>query len=473
MLKGSLEVEEPSELPHTWEWSSVGDVCSVNERDPRLRTLPDDLQVSFVPMAAVDAKRGGISDPVDRPLAEVRKGFTPFADGDVIFARITPSMENGKAAIAGGLTNGLGFGSTEFHVMRPGERVLPEWVFHFVRQVAFRNEAKASFSGTAGQLRVPDSFVRSASLPLPPLPEQRRIVEKIERLLEQSQTARDALDRIPPLLKRFRQSVLAKAFRGELTERDPNDEPASVLLERIREERRRKWEDGLRAKGKDPRNAEYVEPEPPDAGGLPELPKEWIWTALGEVIELLQYGSSVKADAPHESGVPIIRMGNIQDGGFDLTSLKHVHEASEDIARYVLRRDDILINRTNSPELVGKSARWDLDGRFIFASYLIRLRADSRVTIPSYLLHVINAQTTIEHIARVRHQVAGQSNINSKDIRSIPVPLAPLAEQHEIVTKLERLLSMSSSIAQLVDRARHRAANADQAVLARAFRGEL
>lgn len=466
-------MEDLYEVPQGWEWSSIGEACSVNERDHRLKALADDLQVSFVPMAAVDAERGVISDAVDRPLGEVRKGFTPFADGDVVFARITPSMENGKAAIAGGLTNGLGFGSTEFHVMRPRGRVLPEWVFHFVRQVAFRNEAKARFTGTAGQLRVPESFVRSASIPLPPLPEQQRLVEKIERLLEQSRTAREALDRIPPLLKRFRQAVLAKAFRGELTERDPNDEPASVLLERIREERWRKWEEDLRTKGRDPRKARYVEPEPPDASALPELPEGWVWTSLAHVIDLLQYGSSVKAEAQEGSGVPIIRMGNIQDGGFDLKSMKHVHRSSEDIRRYLLQENDILINRTNSPELVGKAARWSIDGEYIFASYLIRLRADTRIIAPRYLIHVINSEVGRRHIARVRHQVAGQSNINSRDIRGIPVPLAPLNEQQRIAAKLETLSAQADAIQQAAARARQRADHVDQAVLARAFRGEL
>ena len=308
---------------------------------------------------------------------------------------------------------------------------------------------------------------------LPPLPEQRRIVEKMERLLEQSRTAREALDPIPSLLKRFRQSVLAKAFRGELTERDPGDEPASVLLERIREERRRKWEENLRAKGKDPRRAKYVEPEPPATSGLPELPEAWVWTALGDVIELLQYGSSVKAEGQEGSGVPIIRMGNIQDGGINLMSLKYVHESSEDIPRYLLQEDDILINRTNSPELVGKAARWNIDGDYIFASYLIRLRADTRIIAPSCLIHVINSETSRGHIARVRHQVAGQSNINSHDIRAIPVPLAPLHEQRQIVAKVEALFAQADAIEQAAAKARRRAEQVDQAVLARAFRGEL
>ena len=146
------------------------------------------MVVSFVPMAAVDERTGAIAVWEERPLAEVSKGFTSFEDGDVLFAKITPCMENGKAALARGLTNGIGRGSTEFHVLRPGARVLGEYIYHFVRQSRFRDEAKRNFTGTAGQQRVPKPFMENALVPLPPLDEQRRIVgilnraAKIERL---------------------------------------------------------------------------------------------------------------------------------------------------------------------------------------------------------------------------------------------------------------------------------------------------
>src|SRR5271157_4608924 len=96
-------------LPDGWEWTTLNDVADINYRDPQLRSLPDDLPVNFVPMAAVDAQLGTIANPEVRPLKEVRKGFTPFSNGDVIIAKITPSMENGKAAIARNLLNGRAF----------------------------------------------------------------------------------------------------------------------------------------------------------------------------------------------------------------------------------------------------------------------------------------------------------------------------------------------------------------------------
>ena len=164
-----------------WLLEPLGQACVVNPRLPRSHGLADDHVVSFVPMAAVDEAGGQIVSLQARPFSEVKKGYTHFEDGDVLFAKITPCMENGKAAIARELLGGHGFGSTEFHVVRPQPHVLPEWVFYFVRRQSFRAEAKRSFTGTAGQQRVPTTFMELAMLPVPPLAEQRRLVDVLSR----------------------------------------------------------------------------------------------------------------------------------------------------------------------------------------------------------------------------------------------------------------------------------------------------
>ena len=137
--------------------------------------------MSFVPMAAVNEKFGMITAHEDRRLADVSKGFTAFENGDVLFAKITPCMENGKAALAHHLTNGVGRGSTEFYVLRPGDKILGEYVYHFVRQPGFREKAKRYFTGTAGQQRVPKSFMENVPISFPPLDEQRQIVDILNR----------------------------------------------------------------------------------------------------------------------------------------------------------------------------------------------------------------------------------------------------------------------------------------------------
>lgn len=165
----------------TVQLARLGDVCEINPRLPRDHGLADDSEVSFVPMAAVSEVSGTIESAALRRYAEVKKGYTSFSDGDVLFAKITPCMENGKTALATGLAGGRGFGSTEFHVLRARGSVLPEWIYYFVRRETFRREAKRNFTGTAGQQRVPTSFLEEALIPVPPLEEQRRIVDLLAR----------------------------------------------------------------------------------------------------------------------------------------------------------------------------------------------------------------------------------------------------------------------------------------------------
>lgn len=291
------DVEGPYELPEGWEWTRIEEIALVNYRDPALRDLPDDLPITFVPMAYVDAEKGVIAQTEERPLKSVRKGFTPFSEGDVLFAKITPSMENGKSAIALELLNGRGFGSTEFHVLNPENSVLSELLLYFVRQETFRREAKANFAGTAGQLRVPPDFLRYHSFPLPPLPEQRRIVARIEELFTQLDVGVSALETSQAQLKRYRSSVLKAAVEGRLTEDwrrgHPDVEPASELLERILKERRAKWEENelakMTAKGRRPKNdrwkQKYKEPQAPETEGLPELLDRWVWAELNTVCQ--------------------------------------------------------------------------------------------------------------------------------------------------------------------------------------------
>lgn len=151
----------------------ISDVAKVNpRRDSGIRSLDEHLEVTFVPMASVDEETGTIVDALVRPLGNVRKGFTTFIQGDVIFAKITPCMQNGKSAVAKGLINGLGFGSTEFHVLRPGPLVLADWLWYIVRQKTFREEAQRHFRGSAGQQRVPASFVENYEIPLPSIEQQ-------------------------------------------------------------------------------------------------------------------------------------------------------------------------------------------------------------------------------------------------------------------------------------------------------------
>ena len=128
--------EESGTLPHGWTEATLSELVELNPKHDV--KLPGDTLISFVPMSAVDDVDSVIKEHGSRPLAAVKKGYTHFAEEDVIFAKITPCMENGKAAIAPELVNGIGFGSTELHVLRPRPELLPEYLWLFLRQASFR-----------------------------------------------------------------------------------------------------------------------------------------------------------------------------------------------------------------------------------------------------------------------------------------------------------------------------------------------
>lgn len=141
-------------LPEGWQWIKLDEICEINPRRPVIDRA-DLTLTTFVQMSAVDDLLGVIARPEQRPFSEIKRGYTFFIENDVIFAKITPCMENGKHAIARNLIDGIGFGSTEFHVIRPNENIIAEWIWHFVHQPYVLQNATNYFTGAVGQQRVP------------------------------------------------------------------------------------------------------------------------------------------------------------------------------------------------------------------------------------------------------------------------------------------------------------------------------
>lgn len=173
----------------SWSLVKLADVADINPRRPSIER-DDDALTSFIPMDAVDDIQGTVSRRDTQLFQRLKKGYTYFENGDVIFAKITPCMQNGKHAVVRGLIDGFGFGSTEFHVIRPSEKVVPEWIHFFLRQKETLDAAQKTFTGAVGQQRVPPSFLEGLEFPLPPLEQQRRIVARLKAQLAEVETAR-------------------------------------------------------------------------------------------------------------------------------------------------------------------------------------------------------------------------------------------------------------------------------------------
>ena len=164
----------------------LSEVCKINIPKTEVKDIPDETLISFVEMSSV-SNNGYISEKVDKKISEVRKGgYTYFAEGDIIIAKITPCMENGKCAIAKNLTNLIGFGSTEFHTFRcDKEKILTEYLFILLNQNFIRESAKKSMTGASGHRRVPEKFYSELIIPVPPLEEQKKIVEEFSSVDEE------------------------------------------------------------------------------------------------------------------------------------------------------------------------------------------------------------------------------------------------------------------------------------------------
>ena len=351
----------------------IGEICTVNPR-ARRHGCSDDTAVTFVPMAAVDPRTGTIAVREERRLAEVANGFTAFEEGDVLFAKITPCMQNGKAALARNLANGIGRGSTEFYVLRPGHRVLGEYVWHFVRQPRFREAAKRSFTGTAGQQRVPRSFVENALIPLPPLDEQRRIVDILNR------AARiEALRvRAAELLREFVPALFVKMF-----------------------------------------------------GDPVENPMGWRTEPLGGVILNGPQNGLYRPKSAYGSGTPILRIDGFYEGRVtDPACWQRVRLDRATVKKFALRKDDIVINRVNSRPFLGKSAIIpDIEEPTVFESNMMRIGLDPSQILPEFLISMLQIGSIKNQLCVNAKEAINQSSINQTDVLQLLVVAPPLALQ--------------------------------------------
>lgn len=198
-----------------WKWVKLGVATQLNPKLP-FEEIDENILVSFLPMRQVEELTGKFDLSMEKKYSEVKKGFTPFTNGDVIFAKITPCMENGKIAIVNKLKNKIGFGSTEFHVFRVKADLVNLYLFYFLIQDTFRAKAQHNMTGAVGQKRVPKRFLEESEIPLPPLDQQHKIVSEIEKRFSEADNLEKAIDDSLEKADRLRQSILKQAFEGKL-----------------------------------------------------------------------------------------------------------------------------------------------------------------------------------------------------------------------------------------------------------------
>lgn len=393
----------------------LSEVCEINP--PKAVNMPDHALISFVPMDSVSTD-GHIELKKTIEVNRV-KNYTVFQNGDVLFAKITPCMENGKGAITNSLLNGYGAGSTEFIVLRPNaERVTAQWIYLFLSQTLFRLQCQQHMTGSAGQKRVPPKYLASCEIPVPSLPEQERIVARIEELFSQLDVGVETLKKTKAQLAVYRQAVLKEAFEG--------DYPRKQL-------------------------------------------KEFSKAISGFAFKSSRYSPDGK--------YIVVKIGNVKERHFDFSrDLTKTLEADDSILeKYLLQRGDCLITLTGSRAKrdYGFVAMVEDQSNYLLNQRVAALRFDQSVALPEFFQYYLASLEYRDMFFSYETGNVGQGNVGIKALLDPYVILPDIDTQKRIVEDVEARLSVCDSIDQTIDMALQQAEAMRQSILKQSFEGML
>lgn len=369
----------------TWPMVKLSDVCQVNPRLPK--TYDENQEVSFLAMASV-SEDGKLLTQETRTLGETKKGFTYFERGDVIVAKITPCFENGKAVYLEELNTQIGFGSTEFHVLRPDtERLNGKYLFYLIWNSKFRSIAERSMSGSAGQKRVPADFFKNFEIPLPPLEEQKRIAA----ILDKADAIRQKRQQAIALADQFLRSVFLDMFGDPVTN-----------------------------------------------------PKGWEIKPLKEDIHNANNGISRRRKEENNVGDIVLRLQDIHYDGIQFNKeLNRIPLDNNEKERFKVNVGDILFVRVNgNPDYVGRSAVFNGYSEDVYHNdHIIRIKVSSSFE-PGFLSYLFNSPGGRKIIAKKTKTSAGQHTISQGGIEELEIYRPPKEEQKIFTKIMSELMSV-------------------------------
>ncbi|BDD92150.1 hypothetical protein PanNE5_15900 [Pandoraea sp. NE5] len=468
-------------IPANWERVALADI-SVNV-SPGFASGKHNSDGSGVPhLRPMNVDRDGQIDlSVVKSVAS--SGGIELKEGDVLFNNTNSAELVGKTAVVSHRESGFAF-SNHMTRVRPENGVTSAFVARQLHVLWMSGYMKHRCTNHVNQASISSkTLANTIPILLPPPVEQSRIVEKLEELLADLYAGVAELKLAQKKLAQYRQSLLKAAVEGALTAewRTQNTpvETGAQLLERILTERQARWETKQLAKfaeqGKAPPKDwqnKYPEPLQPDTTDLPALPEGWVWATIDQLTLEQRYGSSAKANED-SSGVPVLRMGNIQDGQLDFASLKYLPRNHEEFPALFLEDGDLLFNRTNSPELVGKTAVYRSEiAPCSYASYLIAVRFTEGL-VPELASAYINSAYGRHWVKSVAVQQVGQANVNGSKLAALAVPVPPLAEQEQLVRLIVEQIAIIFEQEKNVEHSLKQSNAQRQNILRAAFAGQL
>lgn len=387
----------------------LSQVCQVNP--PKRINIPVEQEISFVPMEAVTTD--GYLD-VSRTITVSKvKNYSVFQNGDVLFAKITPCMENGKGCIVKGLLNGFGAGSTELIVLRPNpDLVISEWIHYFLSQKRFRLQCQHHMTGSAGQKRVPPKYLADCEIPIPSICDQKRIVAHIEELFSQLDSGVETLKKTKQQLEVYRQAVLKEAF--DRAKRNKTVEVSEIV----------------------------------------------------EEIRIGPFGTMLHKSDYVENGIPVVNPQHIKHGNICPSNSNMISfDKAAELSSYTLQMNDIVMGRRGEMGRVApvteKEAGW------ICGTGSIRLRMKSEFDAAFYAK--ILSGPDVVHYLEENATGTTMKNLNEEIVKHIPVPYVTREMQDEFSRCIDAQLSLCGNIEQTVSSTLLQADAMRQSIMKMAF----
>ncbi len=383
-----------------WDKVKLNEVCTVNPPKKQLQPVYENKLVSFIPMSEV-SEDGRVNTSIGKLYSEVSSGFTYFAENDVLFAKITPCMENGKGGVARGLINGLGVGSTEFHVLRPNKTVTSDWIYRFLSYSKFRKLAEINMTGSGGQRRVPKAFLENVHIPLPPLNTQKQIAKKLDTAAELLTMRKQQLLEFDDLIK----STFNNMFGDPVTNNG-----------------------------------------------------DWELDVLTNVTVKIGSGSTPRGgkESYQHDGISLIRSLNVHNSTFKYDQLAHINdEQAKQLNNVTVHENDVLINITGAS--VARSC--------IVPNDILPARVNQHVSIvrlkegkatPEYINHMFTSDSFQNHLLSIgRAGGATREAITKQQLQDLIIPLPPIELQTQFANIVTKIEEQKSLVKKAIDETQH------------------
>ena len=395
----------------TWENVRLADCCEIKPpKSEAKRKLKETDFVSFVPMSNLGIDTPELLLEEDKTLSEVAGSYTYFAENDVLLAKITPCFENGKLGIAKGLTNGIGFGSSEFIVFRTLDRLLPEYLYYYLLRPSFREAGQSVMTGAVGHKRVPKDFIEDTEIPLPSISEQKRIVAILDQAFADIDKARALTEQNLKNARELFESYLQQVFskRGE----------------------------------------------------------GWVISKLSDVASVID--SLHKTPKYSDQGYPMVRVTDVKSGPLDLSETKRVSkEVYEEFSKkYKAKIGDIVFSRVGS---YGRSSIVTTEEPFCLGQNTVFLAPSFNGQYFYYFLNSRYAKRQIDKLVAG----TTQPTVSLKSIKAIEVPIPPKVEQLRVVEKLDEMYAETSKLERIYESKITATELLKKSLLQKAFSGEL